>query len=49
MKNRSSMLLSLMMAITLALAAFGLAACGNGGQGAEQDNCYGEDMPVINE
>ena len=45
----------LMKALVLALAAFSLAlsmftlsGCG-GSKAEEQDNCYGDDMPVINE
>lgn len=48
MTNRTNKLLSLFLAITLALATLGLTACGDSGK-QEQDNCYGEDMPVINE
>ena len=48
MTNRTNKLLSLILAITLALATLGLTAC-SGGSSEEQDNCYGEDMPVINE
>ena len=48
MKNRTTKFLSLFLAITLALATLGLTACG-GESKQEQDNCYGEDMPVINE
>ena len=54
MNKRTSKFLSLILAITLAFATLGLAACGgsNGGSGSastqEQDNCYGDDMPVVN-
>ena len=41
-------LLSIFLSVTLACGALSLAACG-GGASNEQDNCYGEDMPVINE
>lgn len=48
MNNRTNKFLSLLLAITLVFASLGLAACG-GQQKQEQDNCYGEDMPVIND
>lgn len=48
MQNRTHKFLSLFLAITLALGSITLVGCGGGGQ-AEQDNCYGEDMPVVNE
>lgn len=47
MNNRTNKFFSLVLAIALALATFGLAACG-GGNTQEQDNCYGDDMPVVN-
>lgn len=54
MNNRTSRFLSFILAITLAFATLGLAACGgtggDSGSGStqEQDNCYGDDMPVVN-
>ncbi len=38
---------SIFLAITLALGTLTLVGCGGGSN--EQDNCYGEDMPVVNE
>jgi hypothetical protein len=35
------------LSCSLALGSLSLAACGGNSQ--EQDNCYGEDMPVVNE
>ncbi len=40
--------LSMILAVTLTFVTLGLAGCG-GGETDEQDNCYGEDMPVVNE
>ena len=48
MNNRTRKFLSMILAITLAFATLGLAGCG-GGQKEEQDNCYGKDMPVVND
>ena len=48
MTDRTNKFLSLFLAIMLALATFGLTACGEDAA-QEQDNCYGDDMPVINE
>lgn len=39
-------ILSLFLAITLALGTLTLVGCG--GNKNEQDNSYGEDMPVVN-
>ena len=41
-------LLSLLVAVALVFGTFALAGCRGGGED-EQDNCYGEDMPVVNE
>lgn len=38
---------AILLSCTLALGSLSLAACGGNKQ--EQDNCYGEDMPVVNE
>jgi hypothetical protein len=38
----------LFVAVALTLSTLTLAGCG-GSSKDEQDNCYGEDMPVINE
>ena len=48
MNKRTSRLLAWVLAITLAFASLGLAACG-GNSTQEQDNCYGDDLPVVNE
>lgn len=48
MNKRVRSLLSLFLAIMLALGSLSLVGCGPSGD-AEQDNCYGDDMPVINE
>ncbi len=47
MKERTRSVISLLIALVLVLGSFSLAGCG--GSKDEQDNCYGEDMPVINE
>ena len=54
MTNRTNKFLSLFLALVLAFCTFGLTACGGSNADAEeqeqeQDNCYGDDMPVINE
>lgn len=41
-------ILTLLVAMAVALSALTLVGCG-GSSAEEQDNCYGEDMPVINE
>lgn len=48
MSKRTNKILSVLLALTLAIASMSLVACG-GGSTQEQDNCYGEDMPVMNE
>jgi hypothetical protein len=48
MNNRFHKFLSLFIAVALAFGSLTLAGCG-GAKTDEQDNCYGEDMPVINE
>lgn len=48
MNNRKHAFLSIFLAFVLALGSLTLAGCG-GSNADEQDNCYGEDMPVINE
>ncbi|MDO4807777.1 MAG: hypothetical protein Q4A07_11065 [Coriobacteriales bacterium] len=48
MNSRIRSILSVLLAVMLVLGSLSLTACGGGG-GDEQDNCYGEDMPVINE
>ena len=47
MTNRTHKLLALVLAITLGFASLSLTGCGGSKQ--EQDNCYGKDMPVINQ
>lgn len=47
-QDRLRSLLMLFVAVALALSTLTLAGCG-GSSTDEQDNCYGEDMPVINE
>lgn len=49
MNKRTNRLLTWVLAVTLAFASLGLAACGGGNSTQEQDNCYGDDMPVINQ
>lgn len=46
--SRMQRLLSLLVAVALVFGTFALAGCRGGGED-EQDNCYGEDMPVVNE
>ena len=45
--SRPKSLLTLLLAFALLLGSITLVGCGN--KAEEQDNCYGEDMPVINE
>ena len=47
-QERLRSILALLVAMALALSALTLVGCG-GSSADEQDNCYGEDMPVINE
>ena len=47
MNSRFKSLMAALLAIMLVLGSFSLTACGGGND--EQDNCYGEDMPVVNE
>lgn len=47
MNKHAHALLSLLLALLLAVGSFTLVGCS--GSDAEQDNCYGEDMPVVNE
>lgn len=47
MNDRIRSVLSMFLALVLALGALTLVGCG--GSEDEQDNCYGEDMPVIND
>ena len=47
-KNLFKVLVLALAAFSLALSMFTLTGCG-GSKAEEQDNCYGEDMPVINE
>ena len=46
MNNRIRTLVTVLTAFALAFGTMALTGCG--GQQNEQDNCYGEDMPVIN-
>ena len=46
--NRTNTLVSLLIVIALMLGSLALAGC-TGGSKDEQDNCYGEDVPVVNE
>jgi hypothetical protein len=39
--------MSVLLAASLTFGSFALAGCNNAAE--EQDNCYGEDMPVVNE
>ena len=47
MTKRSRSFVSLFVALTLILGSLTLAGCS--GSNNEQDNCYGEDIPVVNE
>jgi|GEM_PF-3458321 len=47
MKKHIQTLVMLIATLSLVLGSFTLAGCS--GSKDEQDNCYGEDMPVINE
>lgn len=48
MSKRFNAIVTLLLAVVLAFGSLALVGCGGGGD-AEQDNCYGDDMPVINE
>lgn len=48
-QTRSHTIIALLLALVMAFGALSLAGCGGGSSSSEQDNCYGEDMPVINE
>ena len=45
--HRFSSILTMLLAISLLFGSLTLVGCGS--KTEEQDNCYGEDMPVINE
>ncbi len=50
--KRLNALLSAMLVLGMLFGAFSLTACTGGGdkqEEQEQDNCYGDDMPVVNE
>lgn len=47
LKNRLHALVSALLVVSLFFGSFALAGCK--GSAEEQDNCYGDDMPVINE
>lgn len=47
MKNRGRSLICMFVALMLVLSTFALAGCT--GSSDEQDNCYGQDVPVVNE
>ncbi len=47
LSSRLNTLLSALLVIALTFGTLALAGCG--GSKDEQDNCYGDDMPVINE
>ena len=46
MTGRKRSFISFFVVLTLVMASLTMAGCG--GSKNEQDNCYGEDMPVIN-
>jgi hypothetical protein len=45
MTGRKRSFISLFVVLALVMASLTMAGCGSKN---EQDNCYGEDMPVIN-
>ena len=45
--NRTHSLVSLLLVVSLLLGSLALAGCT--GSKDEQDNCYGEDVPDVNE
>lgn len=47
-KSRMKALTLVLLTLSLVFSLFTLAGCG-GSKAEEQDNCYGDDMPVINE
>ncbi|MDO4796848.1 MAG: hypothetical protein Q4A01_02385 [Coriobacteriales bacterium] len=57
MSKRLSSLIPILLAVVLALGSLTLVGCGGSSDDSskadanttEQDNCYGDDMPVINE
>lgn len=48
LSKRLKTLVSALFVVALAFGSLSLAACG-GSSSNEQDNCYGDDMPVVNE
>lgn len=48
MNKYSRLFAAFVLALALVFSSFSLAGCSGGGAD-EQDNCYGEDMPVVNE
>ncbi len=56
MSKRFASIVTLLLAAILAFGSLALVGCGGSGDAnkaesnaTEQDNCYGDDMPVINE
>ena len=50
--QRINAILSAMLVLGMLFGAFSLTACTGGSdkqEEQEQDNCYGDDMPVVNE
>ncbi|MBQ9057566.1 MAG: hypothetical protein IJ125_00085 [Atopobiaceae bacterium] len=59
MNSSTNKLLSLILAIVIAFASISMIACGGGSQNGSQsehsasaeesqDNCYGDDLPALN-
>ena len=49
MSKKLQSVLTFFVALSLVMGSLALTACGNSSSSSAQDNCYGEDMPVINE
>ncbi len=46
MNGQKRSFISLFVVLALVMASLTMAGCGS--SQSEQDNCYGEDMPVVN-
>ncbi len=49
MSKKLQSVLTFFVALSLVMGSLALTACGGNSSSNSQDNCYGEDMPVIKE